>query len=316
MTGIVIASANGVVGIAAAVETLREGGSALDAVIAGTRLVEANPDDHTVGYSGLPNLIGEVELDASVMEGRGLRAGSVAALQRFQDATDLSRAVMDGLPHVLIAGEGARRFATELGMEPRDLRTPEATEIWQRRLDAVGGSPDGRERYFHKVREIVGRMATDPQKAAEPPHGTVNFIARDRHGDIACAVSTSGWAWKYPGRVGDSPIIGAGNYADNRWGAAACTGRGEMAQRCCTAHSVVTFMRFGLSLEDAVRTAMEDLAHLDDPYASEMNIVALDALGNPTAASTAANKTYVVMTDAMDEPEERPRTHIPLPHGA
>src|SRR5690606_40054984 len=130
----------------------------------------------------------------------------------------------------------------------------------------------------------------------EPPHGTVNFIARDRNGDLACAVSTSGWAWKYPGRMGDSPIIGAGNYADNRWGAAACTGRGEMAQRCLTAHSVVMFLRFGMSLEEALEQAMKDLHHLDAPHRSEMNIVPRDRDGNPRAASTAPHRTYLLMT--------------------
>lgn len=314
MTGIVIASANGIVGIEAAVDVLRSGGSALDAVIAGARLVEANPEDHTVGYSGLPNLLGEVELDASVMEGRGLRAGSVGGLKGYQDAVDLARTVMDELPHVLIAGEGAARLAAEAGIEPRDLLTPEAEAIWRGRLGDAPASLTQNDRYLSRIREIVARTASDPDLAVqgEPPHGTVNFLARDRDGDLAAAVSTSGWAWKYPGRLGDSPVIGAGNYADNRWGAAACTGRGEMAQRCLTAHSVVTFMRFGMSLPEALATAMHDLAHLDDPYASEMNIVALDRDGNPAAASTAEGKTYVVMTEDMSSPDERPRTTVPI----
>lgn len=315
MSGIVIASTNGIVGLEAAIDVVRQGGSALDAVIAGARLVEANPEDHTVGYSGFPNLVGDVELDASVMEGRGLRAGSVGALQGYQDAADLARHVMDELPHVLIAGEGARRFAREMGLEPKDLLTPESRTVWQERLERPETAPNGHQTYLRKVRDIVRDMATDPEMAEgeEIAHGTVNFIARDRRGDIACAVSTSGWAWKYPGRMGDSPIIGAGNYADNRWGAAACTGRGEMAQRCCTAHSVVTFMRFGLSLDEALHTAMNDLAHLDDPYKSEMNIIALDRDGNPNAVSTSRDKTYVVMTDAMTAPEERPRLYVPIP---
>ncbi|MBA2776141.1 MAG: N(4)-(beta-N-acetylglucosaminyl)-L-asparaginase [Chloroflexia bacterium] len=314
MTGIVVASANGRIGIETAVDVLRAGDSALDAVIAGTRLVEANPEDHTVGYSGLPNLLGEVELDASVMEGRGLRAGSVGALKGYQDAVDLARTVMDELPHVLIAGEGAARLAHETGLHPRDLLTPEAETIWRERLGTDHDTQDASSRYLSRLREIVRATASDADLASsgEPPHGTVNFLARDRAGDIAAAVSTSGWAWKYPGRMGDSPVIGAGNYADNRWGAAACTGRGEMAQRCCTAHSVVTFMRFGLSLEDALRMAMTDLAHLDDPYASEMNIVALDKDGVPGAASTARGKTYVVMSEDMSAPEERTRTIVPV----
>ncbi len=314
MTGIVITSANGLVGIEAAIEVMRSGGTALDAVVVGTRLVEANPDDHTVGYSGLPNLLGDVELDASIMDGRGLRAGSVGALQGYQDAIDLARSVMDELPHVLIGGEGAARLASETGLEPRNLLTPEAEAIWRSRLDQSPESLTQDDAYLARIRQIVAQTASDPELAiaGEPPHGTVNFLARDRHGDIACAVSTSGWAWKYPGRMGDSPIIGAGNYADNRWGAAACTGRGEMAQRCCTAHSVVAFMRFGLSLDKALRTAMTDLTHLDDPYASEMNIVAMDQDGNPGAASTVAGKSFVVMTEDMSAPDERPRTHVPL----
>lgn len=314
MTGIVIASANGIVGIEAAVDVLRQGGTALDAVIAGTRLVEANPDDHTVGYSGLPNLLGDVELDASVMDGRGLRAGSVGALKGYQDAIDLARTVMDELPHVLIAGEGAARLAQESGLTEKNLLTPEAEAIWRGRLDQAPVSLTQNDAYLSRIREIVARTASDPELAVhgEPPHGTVNFLARDRHGDIASAVSTSGWAWKYPGRMGDSPVIGAGNYADNRYGAAACTGRGEMAQRCLTAHSVVTFMRFGMSLEAALRQAMQDLNDLDDPFASEMNIVALDRDGEPAAASTAEGKTFVLMTEDMLNPEERPRMWIPL----
>ena len=314
MSGIVVASSNGIVGIEAAIEVLRAGGSAVDAVVAGARLVEANPEDHTVGYSGLPNLVGEVELDASIMDGNGLRAGAVGALQGYQDAADLARHVMDLLPHVLIGGDGARRFAQEMGLTPKELLTPEAECIWRARLDEPDAAPDGHGSYLGKIREMVLHTARDPEQAGlnEPPHGTVNFIARDRKGNIACAVSTSGWAWKYPGRMGDSPIVGAGNYADNRWGAAACTGRGEMAQRCLTAHSVVTFMRFGMSLDEALRTAMQDLEALDDPYASEMNIVALDRDGNPGAASTNPEKTYVIMTEDMAAPEERPRMHVPV----
>src|SRR5690606_35912918 len=111
--GIVVSSTNGIIGLPAAIQVIRDGGSALDAAIAGTRIVEANPEDHTVGYSGLPNMLGEVELDASVMEGAGLRAGAVGALQGYQDAVDLARIVMDTLPHVLIAGQGASQLAQE-----------------------------------------------------------------------------------------------------------------------------------------------------------------------------------------------------------
>lgn len=314
MSGIVIASSNGIVGIEAAVDVLRSGGGAVDAVLTGTRLVEANPDDHSVGYSGLPNILGEVELDASIMDGKGLRAGSVGAVLGYQDVADLARHVMDELPHVLIAGAGAARFANEVGLEPKELLTPEAEAIWKTRIDEEGLTQRGASAYFSRVKDIVGKAASNVEHAVagEPRHGTVNFIARDRFGTIACAVSTSGWAWKYPGRMGDSPIIGAGNYADNRWGAAACTGRGEMAQRCCTAHSVVMFMRFGMSIELALETAMKDVDALDDPYLSEMNIIGMDREGNPQAVSTSEGKTYVVMSEEMSAPDLRPRNVVPL----
>jgi beta-aspartyl-peptidase (threonine type) len=305
---IVVASHNGDVGIHDAMDALRAGGSAVDAVVAGIKPVEANPNDHSVGFSGLPNLLGDVELDASIMDGKGLRAGSVGAVREFQDVIAMAKSVMDELPHVLIAGAGADRFGHELGFEPTRLLTDEAISVWRQRMD----DRSNETAYAKRMRQIVGEVTNDPQ-FPEPPHGTVNFIAQDRNGDIACGVSTSGWAWKYPGRMGDSPIIGAGNYADNRWGAAACTGRGEMAQRCCTAHSVVTFMRFGMSIDGAVRQALLDLAALDDPYASEMNIIAIDRDGRPAAASTAPGKPFIYMTDAMTDFVTEIRQHVPLP---
>jgi beta-aspartyl-peptidase (threonine type) len=308
--GIIVASANGSVGMEAAIEVLRGGGSALDAVVVALSIVEANPDDHSVGYSGLPNMLGQVELDASLMEGKGLRAGSVAALQGYQDAAQLARSVMDGLPHVLIVGEGAKRLAAETGLKPKELNTPESLEIWNYStgdLAALGSAQDG---YYEHMRDLVKAMSSDPQLV--DAHGTVNFLCRDRNGEFASGVSTSGWAWKYPGRVGDSPIIGAGNYCDDRWGAAACTGRGEMAQRCCTAHSVVTFMRFGMRLKDALKQAMLDLKQLDDPFASEMNIVGLDKDGNPGAISSSEEKSYVVMDESMSTWDERDRMIVDI----
>lgn len=307
MTWILTGSSNADVGFEQGAHVLRNGGSAMDAVIEAIREVETNPLDHSVGYSGLPNLLGEVELDASIMDGRGLRAGSVGALKNHQDAIELARHVMDELPHVLIVGEGAERFAGEQKLPRVELLTDEARAIWLQRAEPSME----RSRYFERMSELVKQTTSDPQ-FPEPPHGTVNVIARDANGDIACGVSTSGWAWKYPGRLGDSPIIGAGNYADNRFGAAACTGRGEMAQRCLTAHSVVTFMRFGQSLEEALRLAAEDLRSLDDPYASEMNIIAIDANGAHNAVSTSRGKTYIFQTDTMSVPEFGERAYIPL----
>jgi len=307
MGWVLTGSSNADVGFERGTRVLRDGGSAIEAVLAAIREVEANPDDHSVGFSGLPNLLGDVELDASIMDGRGLRAGSVGALRNHQDAIDLARCVMEELPHVLIVGDGAERFAGEQQLPRVELLTDEARAIWLQRADPSLQ----RSKYYERMSELVRETTSDPQ-FPEPPHGTVNVIARDLHGNIACGVSTSGWAWKYPGRLGDSPIIGAGNYADNRYGAAACTGRGEMAQRCLTAHSVVTFMRFGMSLVDALRLAAEDLRSLDDPYASEMNIVAIDVDGTHNAVSTSEGKTYIFQTDTMSAPEFGERIHVHL----
>ncbi|MGH2584553.1 MAG: N(4)-(beta-N-acetylglucosaminyl)-L-asparaginase [Dehalococcoidia bacterium] len=309
MTMIVVASANGRVGIEEAVSVLRRGGTALDAVEAGTRLVEDNLDDHSVGSAGLPNLLGEVELDASIMDGRTLATGAVAAIKGYPNPVSIARRVMTELPHVLLAGEGAGRFAAESGFETAELLTEETRRIWRERLE--GKVPEsygpGDIAYLDRMRELV-TLTTDPEKVA----GTVNFIARDRDGAIASAVSTSGWAWKYPGRVGDSPIIGAGNYCDNRYGAATCTGRGEMAIRASTARSVVLYLKAGMSLHDALAEAMRDLWPLEDPYYGGMNIVAVDAAGNHAAA---ANRpaTYIYMTGEMDTYAEAPRTVIPRP---
>src|SRR5262249_41647405 len=244
-----------------------------------------------------------------IMEGAGLRAGAVGALRDHQDAIELARRVMTRLPHVLVVGEGASKVADEMALTAKQLLTPEAEAIWREPLSEMAESDDLADRVTKMVRQFV-----HDQVEARPSPGTVNFIARDANGLIASGVSTSGWPWKYPGRIGDSPIIGAGNYADNRWGAAACTGRGEMAQRACTAHSVVTFLRFGQSLDEAVTTAMTDLRALDDPYASEMSAIALDARGRHAAASTSAGRTYIHMAVDMSDLVEAPRLYVPL-HG-
>jgi beta-aspartyl-peptidase (threonine type) len=140
--------------------------------------------------------------------------------------------------------------------------------------------------------------------------GTVNFLAQDADGNLCAGVSTSGQGWKYPGRVGDSPLIGAGNYADNRYGAAACTGLGEMAILAGTARSVVLYLKMGLSLEEAGRQVMEDLHALPAPYQGAMNIVALDKDGHHAAFSNREDRTYVYMTEEMDGPGELPRVLV------
>jgi beta-aspartyl-peptidase (threonine type) len=303
---IVIASANGRIGIGDAMRVLRNGGSALDAVEAGIRPVESNPEDHTVGYSGLPNLLGEVEVDASIMDGLTLQAGAVGAVRYCEHAISLARKVMEELPHVLLVGAGAERFAREMGFPERDLLTPEAKRIWEEIFEVkVPAVYRERVAYLDGIRKYA-KLAADPER----PNETVNVIVRDAKGHLATGVSTSGWSWKYPGRLGDSPVVGAGNYADNRFGAAACTGRGEMAMRLCTAHSVVTYLKMGMTLETAGREAVADLAYLVDPFFGRVSLIAMDARGNHAGFSNAPDQTYLYLTDDLTACVEAPRIHV------
>lgn len=310
---LLVASANAEVGFADGMSVLRAGGSALDAIEAVIRVVESNPEDHSVGYGGLPNILGEVELDASVMDGRTLAAGAVCAVKHYEHPISIARQVMERLPHVMLAGAGAERFARELGMKKRNLLSDEAKAIYDNK---VSDYPR-----YNTMRELVSKATHDPEIAAsaedygdETPHGTTNVIAIDDAGNFACGVSTSGWAWKYPGRVGDSPIIGAGNYCDNRYGACACTGYGEMAMRASTAHSVVLYMKMGMILAQAARTAMKDLRALSVPFPPGMNLVAVDAQGKHVGFTTETDRLveYVFQTGKMTEPKRKPRTVVPL----
>lgn len=311
---VMVSSENGRKGMTAAMELLRRGGSALDAVELACRITEDDPADHSVGYSGLPNVLGQVELDASIMDGRTLRSGAVAALYGYGNPITLARKVMEQLPHVLLAGRGAERFAAEMGMAPADQRTEESLQRWRERFAErgfVAGSSDNlREIATALTRPIVLRDLGDAvvTEKRDDTRGTVNFLARDQHGNLASAVSTSGVAWKYPGRVGDSPIIGAGNYCDNRYGAVACTGIGELAIRASTARSVILYLKAGMSLQEAGTEAMRDLGHLMEWSYVDMNFVAMTPTGENLGFTTKAGRSYLQMTAEMDAPQLTPRT--------
>lgn len=308
---LIIASHNGAIGIADAMRALKNGGSALDAVEIGIRAVEANPGDHTVGFNGYPNILGELELDASIMDGATLNSGAVALMRGFPYAISVARQVLErDQPHVLLAGAGAERFAREIGAEAWDeMLTDEIQQVWRRRLvasAAAGESPDLAA--DAPLLEWV-KLATDPERVA----GTINFIAIDGAGDIAAGVSTSGWAWKYPGRIGDSPIIGAGNYADNRYGACACTGMGEMAIRANTARSLVLYLQMGLSLREAGQRAMSDLRDLGGDYIGGMNLIALDRDGKHIGLSSDPDRTYIYQHADMAEHQVVAREVVKIP---
>jgi beta-aspartyl-peptidase (threonine type) len=310
-TPVMVASENGRLGLLAAMDLLRQGGSALDAVELACRIVEDDPADHSVGYSGLPNLAGEVELDASIMDGRTLQAGAVAAVKDYGHPISLARRVMSDLPHVLVVARGAERFAQELGEVPANQLTEEALAIWRERFREHNLQPDATadlRALAHELARPLHLQDRQPTVAKDDKLGTVNFIALDQAGNLASAVSTSGIAWKYPGRVGDSPIIGAGNYCDNRYGAAACTGRGELALRVSTARSLVLYMKMSMSLLDAGLEALRDLHHIFTTPDHYMNIVALTPQGEVGGFTTVPGKLYLHMHAEMHEPMLAERT--------
>lgn len=292
---IICGSANAACGLDAGFEVLASGGTALEAVEVATRIVEDNPGDHSVGTGGYPNLVGVVELDASIMEGSGRRAGAVGALQGFRHPISVARAVMSELPHVLLVGQGAARFAEEIGAETADLSSDEGRAAFVEHVES----------HLKARSDLDGALAHLARMAADPEHvtGTVNLLSLDRDGHIASAVSTSGWAFKYPGRVGDSPVIGAGNYCDDRYGAACCTGFGELALRCSTARSVVAAMAAGAPVDRAVRLGLEDALTLGGVTTARasLNVVAIDRAGRPAAASTRPGQRFCYRSEEASE---------------
>jgi len=276
---IIVASENGAIGAPAAWSALEAGASALEAVEVAISAVEDNPEDHTVGYGGHPNIEGVVELDASIMEGSTRRAGAVGSLRGFRHAITVARAVMDRTPHVLIAGTGAADLAREIGLFEEELLTDDEREAWRSGLARGEGN----------LLAQVAMLTRDPRDGA----GTVDVLAMDRTGSLASGVSTSGWAFKHPGRIADSAVIGAGNYCDDRYGAAACTGWGELAIRATTARSVVMAMGRGASPRDAALEALADLPALAPAGVHPlMHIVALAPSGEHVGATNWPGSRY------------------------
>ncbi len=299
VTPVIIASGNGSPGLAAGIVVLRKGGSALDAVEACARVIEADPSDTSVGRGGKPNVLGVVELDASLVDGTTHRVGAVGALAGYLHPISVARAVMERLPHVMLVGQGAARFAAEIGAEKATLLTPSTRRMWVERLAKARETPASVRRRA-KLAPVVAKTVGEER-------GTVNFIALDHAGDIASAVSTSGWAYKYPGRLGDSPIVGAGNFCDTRYGGACCTGFGELAIRNVTAKTAVDRLASGISAAEVAKRAIADVNALDD---AAFNIVVLAADGTHAAASNRKDRRYAWMTASMKEPATAARTLV------
>ncbi|MEZ0168174.1 N(4)-(beta-N-acetylglucosaminyl)-L-asparaginase [Microvirga sp. TS319] len=306
---IIVTNNEGRSGIMATAKLLAQGLAGLDAIEAGVRLVEADETVRTVGRGGWPNLLGDVELDASVMDGTTLRTGAVGALKGFLHPVSVARQVLERLPHELLVGEGAKRFATEIGAEAGDLLMPHARTAWQRWFnDEV--SERERGQWPNVPMTDLCRHAIDPEIGRD----TTVFIGQDRNGDIAAGTSTSGWGWKYPGRLGDSPVIGAGSYADTRYGACACTGVGEMSIRAGTARAVVLYMKMGMSVEEAVYEAVTDMRALKGGLIGRVTIHAIDTAGGHkvVAVNGLPENHYWIWHEGLETPVSRPAEIIAI----
>ena len=318
----VIASANGLRGVAVAYDMMtRRSADPLDAAIAGVNIQELDPDDQSVGLGGLPNADGVVQLDASVMHGPTRRAGSVSALEDIATPSLVAKAVMDYTDHIMLTGPGARRFAIEMGFVPQNLLTEKSRQAWLR-WRANSNAGDYWLDHSHDVK--VAPPGRSPRTSSRPPfrresrarpdhlfhddhgipytYGTVNMSAVSATGDLGSVTTTSGMSWKIPGRIGDSPIIGAGQYCDNEVGAAGSTGRGEANIKVCGAFLAVELMRQGMTPESALMRVMERVIAmterrlLDDrgrPY-FDLDFYAINKRGEWAGACAYQGSRYAV----------------------
>jgi len=263
----------GRIAVRAAAELLETGAAALDAAIAGGQAVEDDPAVHSVGFGGLANRIGNVTLDACVMDGRTLGCGGVAGVENIRHVSALARRVMEQTPHLLLIGQGAQQFAIQQGFPLETLHTAESLAEWQKRRPKLE----------------PGELIPHPAAGGAEDHDTVTVLCRDRNGDLAGCCTTSGLAYKLPGRVGDSPLIGHGLYVDNDAGAAGGTGYGEENSRIVGSFFIVEKMRAGLAAQAACEVAAKrviEVARRRGVQPARLGFLAIDAAGNPGSCCT------------------------------
>ena len=268
-------NAEGKTGVQLAHEMISRGGDTLDAIVAGVNIVELDPTDNSVGLGGLPNQDGVVQLDASCMHGPTKRAGSVACLEDIATPSLVAKAILEHTDHIMLVGDDAKRFAIQMGFKTQNLLTEESRQMWHRwrsRLNAndpwLDVPPSGAERRPSSnappPRDPDSHVWHDADGIAYT-YGTINMNAVDARGNISSVTTTSGLSWKIPGRIGDSPIIGAGQYCDNTVGAAGSTGRGEANIKVCGAFLAVELMRLGKSPEQALIEVMQRVIAMTEP---------------------------------------------------
>lgn len=275
-----VGSTNALRGIRLAVKMVEDGSDTLDAAVEGVKITELDPKDNSVGYGGLPNEDGVVQLDASCMHGPSKRAGAVAALEGIKTPSEVARLVLKYTDHILLVGEGARKFALSFGLKEEDLLTPESREAWLHWRANRGHEDDWMD-------------VPDTQPMAPRVTGTCNLNIINAQGEISSITTTSGLAWKIPGRAGDSPIVGAGQYTDNDVGAAGSTGLGERNIMVCGGFLTVEHMRRGMKPTDAALETLKRAIALTPPrFLNEngrpkyqLNLYALNKRGETGSAS-------------------------------
>ncbi len=284
----VACSANGLPYVARALEELAAGRDTRDVAVAAVNEVENDPKDQSVGYGGLPNEEGVVELDSSCMHGPTMNAGAVASLRNIKNPASVAKDVLWHTDHVLLVGEGALRFARAMGYEEENLLTEESRLAWLRWKRGLSPKDDWLEPW-EKRPELKPKPKDEKRET-----GTINFDCCNAKGEVSGVTTTSGLAWKIPGRVGDSPIIGAGLYVDGTVGAAGSTGRGEAVITSCGAHVVVEAIRAGMHPKDACLEAVKRvIATTKNAYllrengepAFQVNFYAVDTKGRAGGAS-------------------------------
>lgn len=262
----------------AAWKILEKDGKAIDAVEAGVRVVESDPESTSVGYGGLPDREGKVTLDACIMDETG-NAGSVCFLQHIENPISVARKIMDDTPHVMLAGEGALQFAVKNGFERKNLLTANSEKEW---------------RDWLKTPEYKTAINSEN-------HDTIGLLAIDKNGNLSGACTTSGLAYKMHGRVGDSPIIGAGLYVDNEVGAATATGMGELMMKTLGSFLVVELMRQGATAQEACREAVMRIVRKLDYKDMQVGYLAIDKAGNTGAYAIQPGFNYALMQGGKNE---------------